>query len=410
MKIGFSPDFLLNWQGGRDIFAMFFDSLSMALEPEDEIRILLIGRRRDTLPWRVARVAKHLVSQFPPDLNWAKKEFTRPTRARVIAGIVGRKVNVEILSGLRRGTLAYGHLPDVVGPWYGLKPRGIDVPCVGYIPDFQHCRMPKLFSAEEIVARDTLFAEMLRELPVVIVTSEDARSDLLRYFPRVSSKIVTLPFAASPLPNWLSVDGMAGRKKYRLPLKYFLCSNQFWQHKNHGVILEALSLARAEGRPIFMVFTGAMEDYRAPAYASHLMSQVQNLGVAGDCLFLGLLPKQDQISIMKSAIAVVQPTLFEGNPGGGAVQDAVSVGCPVIVSDIPVNREIEKYVDAFFSPSDPASLLQAIRRIESVPEQKKPATVLLAEGRERRRHCGAVIRSAFALAINRSVTAEQNGL
>ena len=231
--------------------------------------------------------------------------------------------------------------------------------------------MPNFFSAEEIVARDTLFAEMLRELPVVIVNSEDARSDLLRYFPRMSSEIVTLPFAASPLPDWLSVDGMAGREKYRLPLKYFLCSNQFWQHKNHGVVLEALSLARAEGRPIFMVFTGAMEDYRAPAYASHLMSQVQNLGVAGDCLFLGLVPKQDQIAIMKSAIAVVQPTLFEGSPGGGAVHDAISVGCPVIVSDIPVNREIEKYVDAFFSPSDPASLLQAMRRIESVPRAEE---------------------------------------
>ena len=279
MKIGFFPDYLLNWQGGRDIFAMFFDSLSMALEPEDEIRILSIGRRRDTRPWRVARVAKHLVSHFSPDLNWAKKEFARPTRARDIAGIVGRKVNIEILSELSRGGLAYGYSPDVMWPWCGLKAPGVHVPCVGYIPDFQHYRMPKFFSAEDIVERDTLFAGMLRELPVVIVTSEDARSDLHRYFPRISSKIVTLPFAASPLPDWLSVDGTAAREKYRLPLKYFLCSNQFWQHKNHGVVLEALSLARAEGRPIFMVFTGAMEDYRAPAYASHLMSQVQNLGV-----------------------------------------------------------------------------------------------------------------------------------
>src|SRR5262249_15703157 len=147
---------------------------------------------------------------------------------------------------------------------------------------------------------------------VVIVNSENAKNDLLHYFPRMNSEIVSLPFAASPLPEWLGADGMAARKKYRLPLKYFLCSNQFWQHKNHGVVIEALSLARAERSPIFMVFTGAMEDYRAPTYASRLMSQVQNLGVGGDCLFLGQVPKRDQIAIMKSAIAVVQPTLFEG--------------------------------------------------------------------------------------------------
>ena len=251
---------------------------------------------------------------------------------------------------------------------------------------------------------------MLRELPVVIVNSLDARNDLLRYFPNMSSEIVALPFAASPLPDWLHVDGMVGRDKYQLPLRYFLCSNQFWQHKNHGVVVEALALARAEERPISMVFTGAMEDHRAPPYVSQLMSRVRDLGVARDCFFLGLVPKRDQIGIMKSALAVVQPTRFEGSPGGLAVYDAISLGRPVIVSDIPVNREIEKYVDAFFYPSNPASLLQAMRRIESVPQQMKPATLLLAEGRARRRHCGAVMRSAFALAVKRSMATKENGL
>jgi glycosyltransferase involved in cell wall biosynthesis len=200
------------------------------------------------------------------------------------------------------------------------------------------------------------------------------------------------------MPEWFEGNDVERRTKYNLPSKYFLCSNQFWQHKNHSLIIEALALARAEGRPTFMVFTGAMEDYRAPEYVSHLMSQVQKLGVAADCVFLGLLPKQDQIAVMKSAIAVVQPTQFEGNPGGLAVWDAIGVGRPVIVSDIPVNREIENYVDAFFPPSDPASLLYAMRRIESAPDRQKSPTVLLAEGRERRRHCGEVIKCAFATA------------
>jgi glycosyltransferase involved in cell wall biosynthesis len=406
MKIGLFPDHLLAWQGGQDFFAMFFGSLSMVVEPEDEIRILSTPRR-DTRPWRATRVIKHLVTRFPPDVNWIMYELTRPNRAGVIAGLVGRNVTIEIVSKLHRGALAYRFSPDVIGPRYGSKIHGIDAPCVGYIPDCQHRRMGHYFSVEEIAWRDTVFAEMLRELPVVIVNSIDARRDLLRYFPDTRSEIVALPFAASPLPEWLGVDGMAGREKYRLPPKYFLCSNQFWQHKNHGVLIEALALARAEGRPFFVVFTGAMSDYRAPAHASRLMLQVQSLGVASDCLFLGLVPKRDQIDIMKSAIAVVQPTLFEGGPGGGAVYDAISVGCPVIVSDIPVNREIEKYVDVFFSPLHPESLLHAMRRIEGAQERKKSAAVLLAEGRARRRHCGKVIRSAFALAIERSNAAGQ---
>jgi glycosyltransferase involved in cell wall biosynthesis len=407
MKIGLFADHCLAWQGGRDLFAMFCDSLSMACEAEDQIRILSIARR-DTHLWRIARVAKHLVTRFPPNMNWAKSEFLRPTRACEVAELAGRKFHVEVLSELNREALTNGYSPEVIGPWQGITPPMTKVPFVGYIPDCQHCRMPDFFSTEEILARDSLFAEMLRELPVIIVTSVDTRGDLLRYFPRINSEIAILPFAACPLSAWLGVDGKVGREKYRIPQKYFLCSNQFWQHKNHGVVVEALALARAQGSPIFMVFTGEMNDYRAPGYATHLMSQVQRLGVADDCLFLGLVPKLDQIAIMKSAIAVVQPTLFEGNPGGGAVCDAIGVGCPVIVSDIPVNREIEKYVDTFFSPTDPASLLQSMRRIENASDRKKPATVLLAEGRKRRRHCGRVIRSAFALAIKRSMATKQD--
>jgi glycosyltransferase involved in cell wall biosynthesis len=44
---------------------------------------------------------------------------------------------------------------------------------------------------------------------------------------------------------------------------------------------------------------------------------------------------------MRRAVAVIQPTWFEGGPGGGAVYDAVSTGTPAILSDIPVNREVE---------------------------------------------------------------------
>lgn len=61
MKIGLFPDHLLSWQGGRDFFAMLFDSLITTFEPEDEIRVLSISKR-DTRPWQVARVAKHLAT------------------------------------------------------------------------------------------------------------------------------------------------------------------------------------------------------------------------------------------------------------------------------------------------------------------------------------------------------------
>ena len=66
---------------------------------------------------------------------------------------------------------------------------------------------------------------------------------------------------------------------------------------------------------------------------------------------LGFIPKPDQIRLMREAVAVVQPTLFEGGPGGGSIYNAIALGRPVIVSDLPVNREIESSGDSLFRPS-----------------------------------------------------------
>ena len=84
-----------------------------------------------------------------------------------------------------------------------------------------------------------------------------------------------------------------------------------------------------------------MEDYRFPEHINNLQREIDELGIADQVHFLGHIPKADQIAIMKGSLAVLQPTLFEGGPGGGSVYDAVSLGVPALLSDIPVNREIE---------------------------------------------------------------------
>ena len=112
-----------------------------------------------------------------------------------------------------------------------------------------------------------------------------------------------------------------------------------------------------------VAFTAEMEDYRNPNYIKDLMARVQALGISDDCYFLGFIPKLDQIAIMRSAVALIQPTLFEGAPGGLSVSEVIGIGQRVIVSDIPVNREIEQYVAEYFPPTDARALFYAMCRV-----------------------------------------------
>jgi glycosyltransferase involved in cell wall biosynthesis len=89
------------------------------------------------------------------------------------------------------------------------------------------------------------------------------------------------------------------------------------------------------------VCTGSTTDYRQPEYFPQLEKRIAELGLQQRIMILGRIPKLDQIQIMRNAVAVIQPTLFEGGPGGGSAYDAICTGTPVILSDIAINREVD---------------------------------------------------------------------
>ena len=49
----------------------------------------------------------------------------------------------------------------------------------------------------------------------------------------------------------------------------------------------------------------------------------------------------DQIQMIKNSVALIQPSLFEGDPGGCSVYNANSLMVPSIMADIRVNNEVE---------------------------------------------------------------------
>jgi len=102
---------------------------------------------------------------------------------------------------------------------------------------------------------------------------------------------------------------------------------------------------------------------------------------------------------MRGAVAVVQPTLFEGGPGGGAVWEAVGLGVPALVSDIDVNREINDAGVTFFRVGDSDQLAARMHETLAVSSIREPTDVLLARGRERARQFGLVILEAAKIAI-----------
>jgi glycosyltransferase involved in cell wall biosynthesis len=155
---------------------------------------------------------------------------------------------------------------------------------------------------------------------------------------------------------------------YKLPKRYFIIANQLWIHKDHKTAFKALRLLYDKRYDhVEIVCTGKVDDYRFPGYYQEIKNYITELNLTDRIHFLGFVPKKDQIAILRRSVGVIQPTLFEGGPGGGAVYDAIAYGVPAIISDIIVNCEIKHPLVLFFSVQNPDDLAERMIQLLDNP-------------------------------------------
>lgn len=397
--IALLPRGFIEWVGGLDFLRLCISALSVGapgatwniMSPQQTVRqrlfllAMLAKRRLTTPPWKPIQIP------FRASESQLRESFAS---VGAVANFVQFKdTNATLLSAMQRIGAR------VVFPCSTSLGKSFPIAWVGYIPDLQHKRLPHLFTRRERWQRDLRFTRLLAEAREVIVNSRAAASDIELFYPNSQARLISLPFCP-PLPprgvDAKSIDDALAKYQIRKP--YFLISNQFWMHKSHETAFAALRLVREAKHDVSIVCTGHMQDYRSPRYFDKLIHQITHDRLTDQIRFLGLIPKREQLGIMKSSVAVIQPTLFEGGPGGGAVYDAVSTGTPAIVSDIDVNKEIDLGVVSFFragSAEDLATqMIAALTRPPNRLTEEQTAEMLS----QRRWQMGTTLLDVLAMA------------
>jgi glycosyltransferase involved in cell wall biosynthesis len=240
-------------------------------------------------------------------------------------------------------------------------------PLLSWIPDFQHVHYPDMFTEDECRLRDASFSAMVRDAARVVVSSEDVRQDLVRFAPQAEAKARVLSFVAQPPADVYDHDPAVVCTHYHLPERFFFLPNQFWKHKNHMVVVEALTRLVAQHPEIVVVCTGNTNDYRNPLYFSELLAEIAQRGLRDNLIVLGLVPHTHLYQLMRQSLAVVQPSLFEG--WSTTVEETKSIGKCIVLSDITVHREQDPPQAVYFDPCDPEQLAQCFLTIfaNSIP-------------------------------------------
>ena len=225
---------------------------------------------------------------------------------------------------------------------------------VSWYADLQHKYYPEFFTNLKILERNARIKLILKNSDDLVLSSKAVSDDFARFFKtRTLMKIHIFHFA-SVIGDMTRLSVSELRVRYKLPLKYFIASNQFYKHKNHKILLNALAILKKKEVHAYLVLTGRFPKKDDSPYIKELNEIIDKNQLKNQIWFLGVMPREEQLLLMRHSQGVIQPTLFEG--WSTVIEDAISLQVPVIASNLPVNIEQLGKDGVYFDPHNPSQL------------------------------------------------------
>jgi glycosyltransferase involved in cell wall biosynthesis len=250
-------------------------------------------------------------------------------------------------------------------------------PALAWMPDFQHRHLPHLFGRRAWLRRELGLRAQVAAARHVLLSSEDARADFQRFYSRDPARVSVVRFA-TPAPA--AIVGRAGADQARavaaahgLPQTFFYLPNQFWAHKNHALVLEALTRLTDSRPDIVVACSGEAADPRDPAHVPRLLAKRREAGLEGRLRLLGVLPHTEVRALVRACAALINPSRFEG--WSTTVEEAKASGAPLLLSDLGVHREQAQGLAhvTFFDPLSPDDLARTLAQFRPLATPERAA-------------------------------------
>jgi glycosyltransferase involved in cell wall biosynthesis len=224
----------------------------------------------------------------------------------------------------------------------------------------------------------------------VVLSSNDLFRQLKEYYPGYKCDVKILRFASS-LPVLAESTTAEIQKKFKLATPYFMSPNQFWEHKNQTVVLDAIAIIhKANPNLKFKVlFSGSLVVNRGKGfYVDQLKSKIDSQNISEYISFMGVLDRSEQLHLMNGASALIQPSLYEG--WSTLVEEAKALNKLILLSDLLVHREQIDTNVKFFDPHNAAELANAM-----IQQLETPASITPVNYVEHVKTFGKEIIEAF---------------
>ena len=212
---------------------------------------------------------------------------------------------------------------------------------------------PEVRNFGEFRSRELVFQNTLKCAFIVMADSEELADKINSRYGVDRNRIVTMPFSPSPFLKEPQVSNSINiLKLYKLDYGYFFYPAQFWAHKNHYRIIEAVKLLHQEGTQCRVVFVGG--DKGNYAFLDRI---IRGYGLSKHIQSLGFIPAEHMMALYENCQAVIIPTYF-GSTNLPPLE-AWLLGKPLIYSKL--FSEQAGNAALFIDPDDANSIAHAMK-------------------------------------------------
>lgn len=278
-------------------------------------------------------------------------------------GAQGLRIAAEhswLISEARKQRLDLVHHGVGTTPYLSAKPMAVT------LHDIQYQHFPDNFVKLKRAWLKLNVPHTVKRCAAICVPSEWVRQDVISRLRADPDRISVVPFGSSDLFPEQVLSAEEAKAKYRLERPYFIYPSRTYPHKNHAFLVDAFAKVVDD---VDLVLTGPPW-FRDDA----LRAQIAGSGLGHRVRHLGLVPRGDLAGLYRGAIALVYPTLFEGF--GAPALEAMSLGLPVIASDVTAIPEVIGEAGLLLRPDDIQAWADAMNEISTDAGLRQQLTAL----------------------------------
>ncbi|MCQ4088808.1 glycosyltransferase family 1 protein [Saccharibacillus sp. JS10] len=258
----------------------------------------------------------------------------------------------------------------------------VDVPALTTVHDLMHryeSRFPEVSDNGEASYRDWVYQNIVEHTKGVLVDSEVGKQQLIETYGVKEDCAFVQPYIP---PNYIYNSPpkmrLSPAVSESLPERYLFYPAQFWEHKNHASIVEAVRLLNEKHIRVNFVFVGSHTGTARSETYTKLIEQIEAYGLQNQFVFLGYVKDEEMPLLYKKSSGLVMPTFF--GPTNIPPLEAFVLQCPVAISGIYGMPEQLGDAALFF---DPNSVEEIADRIQTLWTNTKVSEELVQKGSRR---------------------------